>query len=63
VVAVMAAAVGIGTAAAGENTSTVTTWLLTIFSVGAIMAAFGRITRTNCELRAGREQLAPLAVS
>jgi two-component system sensor histidine kinase DesK len=63
VVVVTAAGIGIGTAAAGENSSTVTTWVLTALSIGAIMLAFGRITRANRELRAARQQLARLAVS
>jgi two-component system sensor histidine kinase DesK len=63
VVAVTALGVGIGTAVTGADTSEVATWVLTIVSIGAIMAAFGRIVRGNRELRKAREELANLAVS
>ncbi len=58
-----AVGVGIGTAVTGANSSEVATWVLTIVSIGAIMAAFGRIIRGNRELREAREELANLAVS
>jgi two-component system, NarL family, sensor histidine kinase DesK len=63
VVAATALGVGIGTALTGANSSEVATWVLTIVSIGAIMAAFGRIVRGNRELREARDELAKLAVS
>lgn len=63
VTAATALGVGIGTAVTGAGTSEVATWVLTIVSIGAIMAAFGRIIRGNRELREAREELANLAVS
>ena len=63
VVAATALGVGVGAAVSGADSGVVATWVLTIVSIGAIMAAFGRITRGNRELRAAREELAKLAVS
>ena len=37
--------------------------MLTVVSIGAMMAAFGRVTRVNRELRETREELATLAVA
>jgi two-component system, NarL family, sensor histidine kinase DesK len=47
----------------GENSSAVAATVLTIVSIGVLMAAFGRIARANRELHATREELARLAVS
>jgi two-component system, NarL family, sensor histidine kinase DesK len=63
VIAATALGVGIGAAVTGADSSEVATWVLTIVSIGAIMAAFGRIIRGNRELREAREELAKLAVS
>ena len=63
VIAATAAGVAIGAAATGADSGAVTTWLLTIVSIGAIMAGFGRLVRANRELRTAREELARLAVS
>jgi two-component system sensor histidine kinase DesK len=63
VIAGTALGVGIGSSVSGADSSEVATWVLTIVSIGAIMAAFGRITRGNRELREAREELATLAVS
>src|SRR5262245_30336523 len=63
VVAATALGVGIGAAASGADSSEVATWVLTIVSIGAIMAAFARITRGNRELREARHELERLAVS
>ena len=46
-----------------EHTGALTATVLTILSLGALMAAFGRIARANRELEATREELARLAVS
>jgi signal transduction histidine kinase len=62
-IAVTALGVGVGAAVTGADSGEVATWVLTIVSIGAIMAAFGRITRGNRELREAREELAKLAVS
>jgi two-component system sensor histidine kinase DesK len=63
VIAATAIGVAIGGAATGAKGSDIGVWVLTIVSIGAIMAAFGRIVRGNRELRAAREQLATLAVT
>jgi two-component system sensor histidine kinase DesK len=63
VIAATAVGVAIGGAVTGAKGSDVGVWVLTIVSIGAIMAAFGRITRGNRELRAAREELAILAVT
>jgi two-component system, NarL family, sensor histidine kinase DesK len=62
-IAVTALGVGVGAAVTGADSGEVATWVLTIVSIGASMAAFGRITRGNRELREAREELAKLAVS
>ena len=61
--ALTAAGIGIGTAATGDGASAVAAWVITTVSIGAIMTAFGWVTRANRELRAARGELARLAVS
>jgi two-component system sensor histidine kinase DesK len=56
------AATAIGFAIAGSSADAKAIEVLSVVSVGAIMAAFGRIVRANRELRAARKQLATLAV-
>lgn len=63
VIAATTAGVAIGAVATGADGSAVTTWVLTIVSIGAIMTGFGRMLRVIRELRAAREELARLAVS
>jgi two-component system, NarL family, sensor histidine kinase DesK len=63
VIAATALGVAVGGAATGASSSEVAVWVLTIVSIGALMAAFGRIVRGYRELRAAREQLATLAVT
>jgi two-component system sensor histidine kinase DesK len=63
VIATTAVGVAMGGAASGASGSEVAVWVLTIVSIGAMMAAFGRIIRGNRELRAAREELATLAVT
>jgi two-component system, NarL family, sensor histidine kinase DesK len=58
-----AIAVGLGTVASGRSASSAATIALTVGSIGALMAAFGRQVRSNRELQAAREELARLAVS
>ena len=62
---VAAAAVGVGIlgAARGDSDAAIAATVLTVVSIGALMAAFGRIVRVNRELRATREELATLAVA
>lgn len=63
VVGVTALGVGVAAVALGSNGSGVAAIVLTIVSIGILMAAFGRIARGNTALRAAREELARLAVS
>jgi len=63
VIAATALGIAIGGAATGAKGSDIAVWVLTIVSIGALMAAFGRIARGNRELRAAREELATLAVT
>jgi two-component system sensor histidine kinase DesK len=58
-----AAAVALAGLVQGDSGSAVAATTLTIFSIGILMTAFGRIARANRELRATREQLARMAVS
>src|SRR4051794_3962752 len=60
-----ATAVGIGIAgwASGQNAGGVAATVLTVLSIGAMLAAFGRVARANRELRETREELARVAVS
>ena len=62
---VAAAAVGVGIlgAARGDSDAAIAATVLTVVSIGALMAAFGRVVRVNRELRATREELATLAVA
>jgi two-component system sensor histidine kinase DesK len=60
---VTAAAVGVGLAAAGADSSTVAAYILTILGLGATMAALGSTVRANRELRAARRELANMAVA
>ena len=63
VTGVTAIAVAIGVAVAGSEGSTVAAYALTILAIGALMTAFGDLTRTNRELAEAREELARSAVS
>jgi two-component system sensor histidine kinase DesK len=54
---------GIAGAVHGDSDSAIAATVLTIVSIGVLMAAFGRITRANRELHATREELARLAVA
>jgi two-component system sensor histidine kinase DesK len=63
VIFLTALGVGLGTAATGSSGGTVATWVLTIVSIGTIMAGFGWIIRANRELQAARVELARLAVT
>src|SRR4029450_11104379 len=47
----------------GDSDSAIAATVLTIVSIGVLMAAFGRITRANRELHATREELARMAVA
>ena len=47
----------------GDDASSIAATVLTVLSIGALMTAFGRVTRVNRELRATREELATLAVA
>ena len=63
--AIAAAAVGVGIlgVARGDSDSAIAATVLTVVSIGVLMAAFGRVTRLNRELSGTREELATLAVS
>jgi two-component system, NarL family, sensor histidine kinase DesK len=63
VVALAAAGVGILGAARGDSDAAIAATVLTVVSIGALMAAFGRVVRVNRELRMTREDLATLAVA
>ena len=63
VTAATAGGVGLGVLVLGGDDSAAATTALTVASIGALMAAFGRQVRANRELRAAREELARLAVS
>jgi two-component system, NarL family, sensor histidine kinase DesK len=63
VVGTTAAGVAIGGALYGASGGSVAATALTIVAIGLMMTAFGRISRTNRELQATREELARLAVS
>jgi two-component system, NarL family, sensor histidine kinase DesK len=63
VIGVTTAAVGVGLAAAGADSSTLAAYILTILTLGATMVALASATRANWELRAARRELANQAVS
>jgi two-component system, NarL family, sensor histidine kinase DesK len=65
VVVTLVTALGVGIAGwlHGDSTSAIAATVLTIASIGVLMTAFGRIARTNRELRATRQELARVAVS
>ena len=63
VVATAAVGVGILGAARGDSDAAIAATVLTVVSIGALMAAFGRVVRVNRELRKTREDLATLAVA
>lgn len=63
VIAVVAVGVGMGLGLGGANGSTITSLMLTIVAIGAMMAAFGRKVQANRELEAARDELARLAVA
>ena len=62
---IVAAGVGVGIlgVARGDHDGAVAATVLTVVSIGALMVAFGRVTRVNRELRETREELATLAVA
>jgi two-component system, NarL family, sensor histidine kinase DesK len=62
-IAVTAAGVGIAGIVSDEDPGAIAATVLTIVSVGVLMATFGRIARANRELESTREELAQLAVS
>jgi two-component system sensor histidine kinase DesK len=61
----VAAGLGVGILGAvrGDDDSAIAATVLSVVSIGALMAAFGRVTRVNHELRATRQELATLAVA
>jgi two-component system sensor histidine kinase DesK len=63
VIAAAAIGVWILSAQRGDSDSAIAATVLTVVSIGALMAAFGRVVRVNRELRATREELATLAVA
>src|SRR5262245_6009837 len=63
VTVVTALGAGIGGVVHGASDSAITATVLTIVSIGVLMTAFGRLARTNRELRATREELARHAVT
>jgi two-component system sensor histidine kinase DesK len=63
VIAVAGIGVGILGAARGDHDAAVAATVLTVVSIGALMTAFGRVTRVNRELRQTRHELATLAVA
>ena len=62
-IAAGAVCVGIIGAERGDSDSAIAATVLTVVSIGTVMAAFGRIVRINRELRQTREELATLAVA
>src|SRR5262249_35359089 len=60
-----ATALGIAVTGAvlGAGRDALAATVLTVISIGVLMAAFGRLARTNRELKATREELARLAVT
>jgi two-component system sensor histidine kinase DesK len=64
---VLIVATGLGVAilgvARGDDDSSIAAIVLTVIAIGSMMAAFGRVTRVNRELRDTREELATLAVA
>ncbi len=63
VTGVTAAAVAVGLAATGSDSSTVAAYTVSLVAVGAVMASLGSTTRANRKLREAREELARLAVA
>jgi two-component system sensor histidine kinase DesK len=63
VIAVTALGVAVGAALGGAGPGEVGATALTVVSIGAMMAVFGRLARANAELRETREELARLAVA
>jgi two-component system sensor histidine kinase DesK len=63
VTGVTAAAVAVGLAATGSDSSTVAAYTISLVAIGAIMASLGSTTRANRKLREAREELARLAVA
>ncbi len=63
VTGVAAAAVAVGLAATGSDSSTVAAYTVSLVAVGAVMASLGSTTRANRKLREAREELARLAVA
>ena len=63
VIAAAALGVGILGVARGDHDGAVAATVLTVVSIGTLMAAFGRVVRVNRELRETREELATLAVA
>jgi two-component system, NarL family, sensor histidine kinase DesK len=62
---ILATGVGVGILGAvrGDEDGAVAATVLTVVAIGSMMAAFGRVTRVNRELRDTREELATLAVA
>lgn len=63
VIALAGVGVGVLGAARGDDDAAIAATVLTVVSIGALMGAFGRVTRVNAELRQTREELATLAVA
>ena len=63
VIAAAAIGVWILSASRGDSDSAIAATVLTVVSIGSLMAAFGRVVRVNRELRMTREDLATLAVA
>jgi two-component system, NarL family, sensor histidine kinase DesK len=64
-VVIVATTVGVGIlgVARGDDDGSIAATVLTVLTIGSLMAAFGRVTRVNRELRTTREELATLAVA
>ena len=62
-IALTGAGVAVAGIAAGDSSGAVAATALTVFAIGVMMTAFGRIARQNRELQATRDELARLAVS
>jgi len=63
VIAAAALGVGILGVARGDHDGAVAATVLSVVSLGTLMAAFGRVVRVNRELQETREELATLAVA
>jgi two-component system sensor histidine kinase DesK len=63
VIAATALGIAIAGAVVGTGGDALAATVLTVVSIGVLMAAFGRIARANRELKATRDELAHLAVT